>query len=92
MSDDKRCDAELRARIGIAKTNFDSMRKVLTKISLDKLLRMRLLRCYAWSGLLCGCQSWIITSVLQKSFVGRVDLLYKESYEVARDGEKGEQK
>ena len=36
VSEEGRCDAEIRARIGMAKANFGSMRKVLTNFSLDR--------------------------------------------------------
>lgn len=66
VNEDGRCDSEIRSRIGIAKANFGSMRKILTNMSLDIQLRMRLLRCYVWSGLLYGCESWNMSSVMQK--------------------------
>ena len=66
VSEDGRCDAEVRARIGMAKANFGNMRNVLTNMSLDIHLRMRILRCYVWSGLLYGCESWNLSKVMQK--------------------------
>ena len=66
VCEDGRCDAEIKARIGMAKSNFGNMRKLLTNLSLDIKLRMRLLRCYIWSGLMYGCESWNISSVMQK--------------------------
>ena len=34
VSEDGRCDDEIRARIGMAKSNFGSMRRILTNMSL----------------------------------------------------------
>ena len=55
VSEDGRCDAEVRAQIGITKANFGNMWIVLANLSLIIHLRMRILRCYVWSGLLYGC-------------------------------------
>ena len=66
VCEDARCDAEIKTRIGIAKANFGSMRKVLTNMNISIHLRLRLLRCYVWSGLLYGCESWNISSEMQK--------------------------
>ena len=52
VNEERRCDAKVCARIGMTKANFGTMRKVLTKKSLEQQLRMRLLRCYVWSELL----------------------------------------
>ena len=40
------------------------MRKVLTNKGLNIQLRLRLLICYVWSGLLYGCESWNISSIM----------------------------
>ena len=45
VCEDARCDAEIKTRIGIAKANFGSMRKVLTNMNISIHLRIRLLRC-----------------------------------------------
>ena len=56
LSEDGRCESEIRARIGMAKVTFGKLRKLLTNLSLDAELRLRILRCYIWSGLLYGCE------------------------------------
>ena len=66
VSEDGRCDDEIRARIGMAKSDFGSMRRILTNMSLGGQLRLRLLRCYVWSGLMYGCESWNISTEMQK--------------------------
>ena len=60
VSEDGRCEAEIRARIGMAKANFGKMRNILTNLSLNAQLRLRILKCYIWSGLLYGCESWTV--------------------------------
>ena len=42
VSEYGRCNVEIHARIGIEKENFGSMRKVVTNMSIDIQLRMRL--------------------------------------------------
>ena len=50
----------------MAKANFGKMRKLLTNPSLDAQLRLRMLRCYIWSGLLYGCESWTLSADMKK--------------------------
>ena len=45
VSDDGRCEAEIKSRIGMAKGNFGKMRKILTNLRLDSHLRQRILKC-----------------------------------------------
>ena len=52
VSEDGRCEAEIRTRIGMAKGNFGKIRNVLTNLRLDAKLILRILKCYIWSGLL----------------------------------------
>ena len=66
VSEDGRCDKEIRARIGMAKSNFGKMRKLLSNMSLNKKLRLRLLECYVWSGLLYGCETWNISKEMSR--------------------------
>ena len=66
ISEDGRCDDEIRARIGMEKANFGSMRRLLTNLSMDGQLRLRVLKCYVWSGLMYGCESWNISTEMQK--------------------------
>ena len=66
VSEDGKCDAEIRARIGMAKTNFGKMRSILSNLSLSIGLRLRLLKSYIWSTLLYGCESWTIKAESQR--------------------------
>ena len=63
---DARCDKKISAKIGMTKFNFGNMSKVMTDSGLDIQLRMRLLRCYVWSGLLYSCENWNISSIMKK--------------------------
>ena len=46
MSEDGRCENEIRARIGLAKVNFGKMRKLLINLNLDAHIRLRIFRCF----------------------------------------------
>ena len=46
FSSDARCEKEIRRRIGIAKSCFTSMNKVLTSRNIDMAVWIRVLKCY----------------------------------------------
>ena len=50
MIEEGKCDAEIKARIGMAEANFGKMRDLLTNLKLNTQLRERMVRCYIWSG------------------------------------------
>ena len=54
VTDDGRCDTEIKRRIGIAKTSFVKMKDVLTSKRMMLSTRKRLLHCYVMSTLLYG--------------------------------------
>ena len=66
LSEDGRCESEIRTRIGMAKANFGKMRTLLTNLGLDAQLRLRILKCYIWSGLLYGCESWTLSAEMKR--------------------------
>ena len=59
-------DTEIKRRIAIARSSFTSLYKVLTsrEVSLDA--RISLLKCYIWSTLLFGCETWTLYKTLEK--------------------------
>ena len=50
----------------MAKTNFGKMRGILTNMSLNTELRVRILKSYVWSTLLYGCESWTIKADMRR--------------------------
>lgn len=66
ITEDGRCEEEIKRRISIAKTTFSKMTKVLTsrKITLDT--RKRILQCYVWSTLQYGVETWTINESMAK--------------------------
>ena len=66
FTSDARCEKEIRRRIWIAKSAFTSMSKVLTSKDIHMTVRIKVLRCYVWSTLLYGCETWTISVDMQK--------------------------
>ena len=62
-TEDGKCDKEITRRIGIARTAFESMAKILTSRNISIELRSRIAKCYIWSTLLCGAETWTLTNV-----------------------------
>jgi len=63
---DGRSDMDIRCRTGQAKQVFMDMRNVLYTRSLGLGVRKRLLKCYIWSVLLYGCESWTINKNMEQ--------------------------
>ena len=59
FTSDARCEKEIRRRIWIAKSAFTSRHIHMT-------VRIKVLRCYVWSTLLYGCETWTISVAMQK--------------------------
>jgi len=57
---------DIRCRTGQAKQVFMDMRNVLYTRSLGLGVRKRLLKCYIWSVLLYGCESWTINKNMEQ--------------------------
>ena len=57
---DGRQDKEIRRRIAIAYTNMRKLKNLLTTRQISMTLRKRFVKCYIWSTLLYGCETWNI--------------------------------
>jgi ribosomal protein S10 len=65
LTEDWRCEKEVRARIGIAKEAFTRMKRILCgPLSLE--LRKRLAKCFVWSVLLYGAETWTLREYEKK--------------------------
>ena len=62
-TEDGKCDKEIERRIGIARTAFESMAKILISRNISIELRSRIAKCYIWSTLLYGAETWTLTKV-----------------------------
>ena len=60
ITEDGRCENEIRRRIGIAKTNFLKMKDVLITKKLSMEIRKKILHCYIMSTLMYAAETWVI--------------------------------
>ena len=62
ITDDGKCDKEVKRRIAIARSNFINMKDVLATWKLKWDTRMRLVRCYILSTLLYASEAWVLNA------------------------------
>jgi len=67
LTADGRCRSEIKRRIAIAKSSFNQMKSIFTDRKLSTRLKIRLLKCYIWSVLLYGCESWTLSAETTKN-------------------------
>ena len=60
-----KCTCEIKSRIVMAKAAFNKKRALFTSI-LDFELRKKLVKCYIWSIVLYGAESWTLRAVDHK--------------------------
>ena len=63
---DARCETEIKRRVGIAKTAFRQMYKILTNRKLSIKTRKGLIKTHIWSTLLYGAESWTLSSAMKR--------------------------
>ena len=61
ITQDGRCETEVKARIAQAKSAFVKMKSLLTNKSIGLEIRKKILRCYIEPILLYGCEAWTLT-------------------------------
>ena len=61
ITEDGRCESEIKQRIGIARSAFIKMRNVISNRHLRVATRIRVIKTYIWSTLLYGCETWTIS-------------------------------
>ena len=69
ITDDGRCEKEIKRRIMIARTTFTNMRTLLSCRGIHLKTRLRAIKCYIWPTLFYGAETWTIT----KSLLSRLD-------------------
>jgi len=65
ITDDGKCDKDIKRRIAIARSTFISMKDVLTTRKLKWDTRIRLVRCYILSTLLYASETWVISAEVE---------------------------
>ena len=66
ITEDSRCENEIRQRIGIAKNAFGKMKNVLTNRHVRIETRIRVIKAYIWATLLYGCETWTINKDMER--------------------------
>ena len=66
LTKDARCKREIVRRIGIAKTEFRRMTRIVTNRHLRIATRVRVIKTYIWSTVLYGCESRTLTQETRK--------------------------
>ena len=66
ITSDARCTTEIKRRIGIAKTAFTKMKKMLTNGRISIETRKRAVKTYVWSTLLYGCEAWTVSKEMER--------------------------
>jgi len=72
LTNDGRCRCEIKSRIAMEKAAFNK-KKTLFPSPLDLNLRKKLVKCYIWSMVFCGAETWTLRAAEQK---------YLESFEM----------
>ena len=65
ITDDGKCEADIRSRIEIARGNFLKMKDALTSRSISLKTRKRLVKCYVLSTFLCSAETWTLTTDME---------------------------
>ena len=59
LTDDGRFTCEIKSRIAVAKAAFNKKKNLFTS-KLDLNLRKKLVKCYVWSMVLYGAETWML--------------------------------
>ena len=66
ITENGKCDEKIRRRVEIARTAYIKMRNLFTNPKLSTSARLRLIKCYVWSNLLYGVETWTISKTSQQ--------------------------
>ena len=83
ITEDGRCEKEIRRRIGIAKTNFLKMKNVLTTKKLSMKTRKKILNCYIISTLMYAAETWVINAADWKRIEAFEMWMYRKMMKVS---------
>ena len=91
ITDDGKCEREVRGRIEIARARFVQMKDVLTSRQLSLDLRKRMVRCYILSTFLYASETWTLNKILRDKIEAFEMWVYRRmlkiSYEQHRTNE-----
>ena len=66
-----KCEKEIRRGIGMARIAFAKLKTVLVSRNIKMCTRIKLIKCYVWSTLLYGCETW----TLSKTSIKKIEAL-----------------
>ena len=66
MTQEVRCEEEIKTRVAIAKNAFNKIKTIATNRSISISLRKRFIKTYVWSTLLYGCEAWTISKNMER--------------------------
>ena len=64
ITEDGKCEVEIRRRIEIARSNFLGMKNLLTTRNLHLNTRKKLIKCYILSTFLYASETWVINQIM----------------------------
>src|SRR4029077_425302 len=68
MTEDGRCEIEIKTRIALAKEAFNNRKELLTK-RFSKVVKEKIVKTLVWTTLLYGCETW----TLKEKEIGRLE-------------------
>ena len=87
ITDDARCEAEIKRRIEIARNTFLAMKGLLTNRKVTFALRLRLVNCYVWSVLLSvllyGAETWTINKAMENRITSFEMWIYRRMMKIS---------
>ena len=83
ITDDGKCDTEICRRIEIARNAFHNMNKVLTSRDISLQTRKRIVKCYIWTTLLYGSDTWTITQANMKKLQSFEMWVYRKMLKIS---------
>ena len=60
ISSNGRCKGEIKRRINRANTAYNRIKKLITNKKVSVHTRKRFVKCYVWSTLMYGCETWMM--------------------------------
>ena len=83
ITDDGRCDKAIRKRIEIARSAFNGFGKTLTSRDISIPTKLRLVKCYVWSTLLYGCETWTLSQQIMKKLQAFEMWIYRKMLKIS---------
>lgn len=78
ITEDGRCETEIKKRIGLAKNTFYNMKHLLTSRQTNNKLKMRVIKCYIYPTLLYGAETWTMNKDLEDRIAALEMWLYRK--------------